>query len=83
MGIPVESSFVGTGVEDLQELASPEVEHELRVDAEFISESEAAWILFPVFCEFLAQTAQCIRNRVAKFSPAASRLGNEGVKVED
>ena len=33
---PVERSFIGTVIEDLQELTASEMEHELRVDAEVV-----------------------------------------------
>jgi hypothetical protein len=53
--VPVESGLIGTVIEHLQELTSPQMEHELRVDAEVIGQAERRRILLPIICELLAQ----------------------------
>ena len=52
---PVERCLVGRVIEHLQELASPEVEHELRVDAEVVRQPEAHRVVLPAVHEPLAQ----------------------------
>jgi len=51
--LPIEGRFVRTVVKDLQELRSPEVEHELRVEGEVVGKAETVWIVFAVLAEFL------------------------------
>ena len=53
--LPIESSFIRTIIEDLQELTPTKMEHELRIDTEVICQSEACGIFFPVVGEFLTQ----------------------------
>ena len=51
--LPIKRRFVRTVVKDLQELRSPEVEHELRVEGEVVGQTETVRIVFAVFAEFL------------------------------
>jgi len=53
--IPIERGFVWAVVGDLQELTSVQVEHELGVDTEVVSQSEAGGVLPPVVRKLLAQ----------------------------
>jgi hypothetical protein len=55
---PVESCLIGRVVEDLQELTSSEVEHELRVDHEVVVEPERRRVVLPVLGELLAEANQ-------------------------
>lgn len=52
--LPVESSLIWRVVEDLQELTSPQMEHELRIDAEIVREPETRRVFFSVIRELLA-----------------------------
>jgi hypothetical protein len=56
--IPVESSLIWRVVENLQELTSTQVEHELRIDREILSQLETRWIFFSVFSKLLTQSNQ-------------------------
>ncbi len=56
VSVPVKRRFVGTVVEHLQELTSPQMEHELGVDAEIVRQAEACRVLLPVISELLAKT---------------------------
>jgi len=56
--IPVESSFIWRVVENLQELTSTQVEHELRINGEILSQLEARWVLFSVLRKLLTQSNQ-------------------------
>jgi hypothetical protein len=58
LDLPVESSLVWRIVEDLQELTSPKVEHELRINREIRSQGETRRILLSVLCKLLTQTNQ-------------------------
>ena len=53
-GLPVEGGLVGTVIEHLQELASPQMEHKLRIYAEIIRQAERRRILLPIIRELLA-----------------------------
>src|ERR1700683_2414753 len=53
--IPIERGFVWAVVEYLQELTSAQVEHELGIDTEIVSQSEAGGVLLPVVRKLLAQ----------------------------
>mmetsp|Transcript_927 Transcript_927/g.2036 ORF Transcript_927/g.2036 Transcript_927/m.2036 type:complete len:229 (+) Transcript_927:2708-3394(+) len=56
--VAVPGCLIGTGIEDVQELGSSQVEHKLWVHAEFRRQAEAARIVGPVFGEFGAQPNQ-------------------------
>ena len=56
--IPVESSLIGRVVEYLQELTSTQVEHELRINREILSQLETRWVLFSVLRKLLTQSNQ-------------------------
>ena len=56
--IPVESSLIWRVVENLQELTSTQVEHELRINREILSQLETRWIFFSVFSKLLTQSNQ-------------------------
>ena len=51
--IPVECRFVRTVVEDLDELRSSQVEHELRVESEVLLNPETLRIVFRIFAKLL------------------------------
>lgn len=51
----VEGSFVGRVVEDLQELRSTQMEHELRVDAEVFSQTERGRVVLAIVGKLLAE----------------------------
>ena len=56
--LPVKGRFVWTVVEDLQELRSSHVEHELRVQGEVVRKPEAVRIVFVVLAKLLTQPDQ-------------------------
>jgi hypothetical protein len=58
LSLPVESGLVRTVIKDLQKLTPPEMEHELRIDAEIVRQSEARRVFFPVVGKFLAKPDQ-------------------------
>ena len=49
--VPVEGCLIGRVVEDLQELRTTQVEHELRVECEVLLQAEAAGVVLAVFGE--------------------------------
>jgi hypothetical protein len=57
--LPIEGRFIRTIVKDLQELRSPEVEHELRVEGEVVGQAKTVWIVFAVLTEFLTLQVKC------------------------
>ena len=56
--LPVVGSFIRAVVEDLEELRSPQVEHELRIERKIFRESKGGRILRSKFAEFLAEFDQ-------------------------
>jgi len=54
--LPIESSFIRTVIEYLQELTSTKMEHELRINAEVIRQSETRWIFFSIIGELLTKS---------------------------
>jgi len=53
---PVERGLIWTVIKHLQELTSPQVEHELRINTKVIGQPEARGVFFPVIGKLLAQT---------------------------
>ena len=54
--LPIEGRFIWTIIEYLQELTSTKMEHELRINAEIISQSEASRVFFSIIGEFLTKS---------------------------
>ena len=54
--VAIHGLLVGRGVKALQELGSAQVEHELRVNTEFLGQTEARCVVFAVVGEFGGQT---------------------------
>ena len=49
--VAIESSFIRRVVENLEELTSSQVEHELRVESKVLFQSEGGWVIFAIICE--------------------------------
>lgn len=56
--LPVKRCLVRTVVKHLQELTTPQVEHELWVNAEIVRQPKARWVFLPVVRKLLTQPDQ-------------------------
>lgn len=75
--LSIECSLIRTVIEDLQELAPTQMEHQLRVDAEVVAQAEAGGVLLPIIRERLARSVEYNRVRsscgATSVSPASRR----------